>query len=71
MTITLTINGMSCGHCEKHVVNALQALPGVQSAAADSQTGTAVLTCDSAPDDDALRAAIDDAGYALTAVTRP
>jgi len=45
--ITLTVNGMSCGHCEKAVVNALIDL-GVSSAIASHKTNTVQIEYDPA-----------------------
>ena len=47
-TIPLRITGMSCGHCEKAVHNALTALAGVSAAAVDHKTGTATVVYDDA-----------------------
>lgn len=34
----LTVHGMTCGHCQKAVEDAVKALPGVVSALADLDT---------------------------------
>ncbi len=44
MTKTLKVEGMMCAHCEARVKKALEALPGVESAVADHEAGTAVVT---------------------------
>jgi Cu2+-exporting ATPase len=53
MTRTLKIEGMMCAHCEARVKKALEAIPGVESAAADHDAGTAVVTL-TAPVEDAV-----------------
>lgn len=58
---TLTVDGMACGGCESNVVDALEDVPGVESASADHEAGTASVSGD--VDVDALVAAIEDAGY--------
>ena len=65
---TLTIEGMSCGHCVKAVTMALQDLPGVDVRAV--RIGQAVIEAE-APSvtREQLTAAIDEAGFTLTAVT--
>lgn len=68
MTKTLKIDGMMCPHCEAHVKKALEALEGVESAEADFKSGMAQvrLSEDVAPG--ALKAAVEDAGYAFIEV---
>ena len=63
MQKTLTIEGMMCAHCAAHVEKALNALPGV-TAVVDLAAKTAVVTGDAG--DEALKKAVDDAGYQVT-----
>ena len=63
MQKTLTIEGMMCAHCAAHVEKALNALPGV-TAVVDLAAKTAVVTGDT--DNEALKKAVDDAGYQVT-----
>lgn len=65
MTTTLTVTGMSCGHCEQTVVEALEALDGVSSASADNEADRAVIEGDA--ELDSMIAAIEDAGYEASA----
>lgn len=65
MTRTLTVTGMSCGHCEQSVTEALEAVDGVESATADNEEDVAVVEGDAPVED--LVAAIEDAGYEATA----
>jgi Cu+-exporting ATPase len=60
------IEGMMCQHCRSHVDQALNALPGV-SATVDLDSKTALVTGDVS--DDAIRAAITDAGYQVVSIT--
>ena len=61
MKKTLVIEGMSCMHCVAHVKKALSDFdPNVE---VDLKAGTAALDTDA--DQEALAAAIDDAGYEL------
>ncbi len=65
-TITLTVNGMMCPHCEKHVTKALMALEGVLSCTASHKDNSVVLTLGApAPDLDTIKATITEAGYEL------
>jgi len=63
-TITLKVNGMSCGGCVASVTRVLRAVPGVETVAVALQPGTATVGFDperTAPP--ALKRAIEDAGY--------
>ena len=64
MKVKLNISGMSCGHCVKRVDNAVKALAGVTSA--EVKVGEAVVEGDFSVD--ALKEAIDDAGYDVEGV---
>lgn len=67
MQKTLTIEGMSCGHCKAHVEEALNDLPGV-SAIVNLEAKTATVTADDTVTDDALRAAVAEAGYEVVGI---
>ena len=63
--ITLSVHGMSCGHCEKAVINALEDI-GVPNAAASSANNTVELEYDSSKISlDAIKAEIIDCGYTI------
>ncbi|MEW9121727.1 MAG: cation transporter [Thermotaleaceae bacterium] len=59
----MAIEGMSCGHCVKHVTNALEEVTGVTSVAVDLQGKNAVVELSSAVEDSVLKAAVEEAGY--------
>jgi len=62
MEIVYSVPGMSCGHCTSAVIRELEGVAGVETAHAD--LGTKLVTVRGpALSDDALRAAIDEAGY--------
>ncbi len=63
MKKTLKVEGMMCGHCEARVKKALEAVPGVESAVADHNSGTAVVTLSAPVEDEALRAAVEAQDY--------
>ena len=65
MTTTLTVEGMSCGHCEQSVEEALRGVSGVDDASADNEAGQATVEGDA--DVDSLVAAVEDAGYSASA----
>ncbi|MET8546703.1 copper chaperone [Kitasatospora xanthocidica] len=64
-TITYTVSGMSCGHCEKAISEEVSALAGVTGVAADATAGTVTISSAAPLDDEQVRAAIDEAGYEL------
>ena len=41
--ITLKVEGMTCGHCQKAVKEALEQVPGTQNVQVDLQKGLATL----------------------------
>ncbi|MEU1630008.1 heavy-metal-associated domain-containing protein [Streptomyces sp. NPDC020096] len=65
-TVVYAVSGMSCGHCEKAISGELSVLPGVTAVEADAKTGRVSVTATAPLDDDAVRAAVDEAGYELT-----
>lgn len=67
MNTSYTVVGMTCGHCVSAVTGELSKLPGVSEVRVDLETGTVdVTSTDPLPLDD-VKAAVDEAGYALTA----
>ncbi|MCU4297479.1 copper chaperone [Brevibacterium permense] len=65
-TTTITVSGMTCGHCEAAVKEELGALAGVSDVAVDLIAGgdsPVTITSSAALDDTAIRAAVDEAGY--------
>ena len=63
-TITLSIRGMTCGHCVRAVTGALQAVPGVASVMVSLEEGRARVTGEAAPE--RLIAAVAAEGYQAT-----
>ena len=64
-TSTYTVTGMTCGHCVSAVTEEVTAVPGVTAVDVDLASGRLTVTSDSPVDDDAVRAAVDEAGYEL------
>ena len=64
-TATYTVTGMTCGHCVSAVTEEVTAVPGVTGVDVDLASGRLTVTSDSPVDDDAVRAAVDEAGYEL------
>ena len=69
-TVTLKISGMMCGHCEAAVRKALEAIPGVASAAADHEKSIAVVDLAVPVDEAAFKKAIEDEGYEYLGITK-
>ncbi|WP_435148895.1 heavy-metal-associated domain-containing protein [Micromonospora aurantiaca (nom. illeg.)] len=65
MEITYQVNGMTCGHCVNSVSTELSALPGVTDVQVDLAGGRVTVTSQNPLDVDAVRAAVDEAGYDL------
>ncbi|MET8506545.1 heavy-metal-associated domain-containing protein [Streptomyces sp. NPDC015232] len=65
-TTVYAVSGMTCGHCKTAITNSVSALDGVISVDVDVAGGKVTVTTGGAPDDAAIAAAVDDAGYELT-----
>jgi len=63
-TITLKVNGMSCGGCVASVTRVLRALPGVGQVAVALEPGTATVSYDPQRTGiPSMKRAVEDAGY--------
>ena len=65
----ISVKGMMCEHCEAHVKKALEAIDGIESAAASHKDGLVTIVNTKDIDEAAIRAAIEDAGYEYAGVT--
>ncbi|MEV4706018.1 cation transporter [Actinoplanes sp. NPDC049316] len=65
VTTTYTVTGMTCNHCVQAVTSELSALPGVDAVQVDLPTGAVTVTSAEPLAEDAVRAAVDEAGYEL------
>jgi copper chaperone CopZ len=63
-TQTYTVAGMTCGHCVSSVTEEVQAIDGVTDVDVDLTTGRLTVTADGV-DADAVRGAVEEAGYQL------
>ena len=64
-TKTYTVTGMTCGHCVSAVSGEVGQLPGVTEVKVDLSSGAVTVTSEQPLDDAAVRAAVDEAGYAM------
>lgn len=64
-TTTYTVKGMTCGHCVQAVTDEITKVDGVTQVDVDLDSGRVTVQSESAPDTEAVRAAVDEAGYEL------
>lgn len=60
----ISIEGMSCGHCVKHVKDALEELQDIDTVEVDLENKQAVIEGNAS--DEAIKEAIEEAGYDVT-----
>ena len=56
---------MTCGHCVMSVTEEVQEIPGVENVDVVLATGSLTVTSSEPVDDDAVKTAVEDAGYQL------
>lgn len=64
-TRSLEVTGMTCDHCASAVRTEITKLPGIDRVQVDVATGAVLVVGEPLPDDAALRAAVEEAGYNL------
>ena len=64
----LTVEGMMCQNCVKHVTHALEGVPGASQVSVSLEDKTATVCALESVSDDMLRAAVTEAGYEVTEV---
>jgi copper chaperone len=62
-TASYTVTGMTCSHCVSAVTEEVSGLPGVTDVQVDLVSGGLTVTSDAPVDDDAVRVAVEEAGY--------
>lgn len=67
-TVELTISGMSCGSCVRHVTEALRGVAGVTDATVDLKGGRATVACDVSLPSTELVDVVEEAGYEAAVV---
>jgi copper chaperone len=68
-TATYTVTGMTCSHCVASVTEEVTALAGVSDVDVDLDSGRLTVSGDAAGDADAIRGAVEEAGYELVTTT--
>jgi copper chaperone CopZ len=61
---TYTVDGMTCGHCKAAVEAEIRALQGIDDVEVDLERGRVTVRGE-VVDDQAVAAAVDEAGYAV------
>ena len=64
-TATFTVVGMTCGHCVDSVTEEVSSVEGVTGVDVDLDSGALTVTSPAAVDEDAIRAAVEEAGYSV------
>lgn len=64
---TFIVTGMTCGSCAGKVTDAVEQIPGITDVDIDLSTGGITLNSDEPIDDDAVKDAVEGAGYQLAA----
>ena len=64
MSSTYDVTGMTCGHCAAAVTSEVEVIEGVTGVTVDVEKGTVLVEGDGFTDDQ-VRAAVDEAGYAV------
>ena len=62
---TYTVTGMTCEHCVASVTEEVSEIAGVSDVAVELSSGTLTVTSAEALADDTVRAAVEEAGYAV------
>ena len=65
-TASYTVVGMTCGHCVAAVTEEVGAVPGVTGVDVDLDSGGLTVSSKTPVDADAVRAAVEEAGYSLS-----
>ncbi|MPY61424.1 heavy-metal-associated domain-containing protein [Streptomyces spongiae] len=65
VTTVYKVSGMSCGHCEGAVSSEISEITGVTSVQAVASSGEVTVVSTAPLDEEAVRAAVDEAGFDL------
>lgn len=68
MTKELKIKGMSCGHCVKHVTDALLEVEGVSELQVNLEKANATMQVTDQVSNEALMEAVTEAGYEVVEI---
>ncbi|MDH6226907.1 heavy-metal-associated domain-containing protein [Streptomyces sp. MJP52] len=68
VTTVYKVSGMSCGHCEGAVSGEISRIAGVESVKAVAPAGEVTVVSAAPLEEDAVRAAVDEAGFEYAGV---
>lgn len=66
-TVTVTVTGMTCGHCAASVREEVGGIPGVTAVDVDLASGKVTIEGEREVEVEAIRDAVEEAGYQLAA----
>ena len=66
--VVISIDGMSCENCVRHVREALEGMEGVTAVEVDLEAGEAKVQVAGTLNEKAIRETLDEEGYGVTAV---
>ena len=64
----ITIEGMSCNHCVRHVTEALDDLEGVSNIEVNLKEKNALIEVETTVSEDKIKLAIEDVGYEVVGI---
>jgi copper chaperone len=64
-TVTVTVTGMTCGHCASSVREEVGSIPGVTAVDVDLASGTVTVDSDREVEPAVIQSAVEEAGYQL------
>lgn len=63
--VSVTVTGMSCGHCVSSVREEVGSIAGVTAVDVDLASGTVTIDSESQVEADVIKSAVEEAGYRL------
>lgn len=64
-TVTVTVTGMTCGHCASSVREEISTIPGVTDVDVDLASGQVTIDSANPVDTASIQSAVEEAGYHL------
>jgi copper chaperone len=64
-TVSVTVTGMTCGHCVSSVREEVGTIPGVTAVDVDLASGKVTIDSERLVEADAIKSAVEEAGYQL------
>ena len=62
-TTTITVDGMTCGHCVSSVQTEVGKVDGVTDVSVNLESGQVTIVADTTPDAAAVQEAVEEAGF--------